>query len=238
LSQNRGMQQGELTRDQVAIALDFPDAASALRMADTLGGEGLIYKLGLQLFIANGPQVIRGLKQRGARVFLDLKLHDIPNTVAGAVRSANFWDVDYLTIHLGGGRRMIEAACNAAASKLLLLGVSVLTSLDEEALHEMGVERKMEDQVLALAGMGIEAGIRGVVCSPVEAPLMRQVFGPNLFLATPGVRPTGSDANDQVRVTTPQQALANGSSLLVIGRPITAAPDPRAALEAILKGES
>lgn len=232
------MQQGELTREQIAVALDFSDTQSALRLADCLGGDGLVYKVGLELFVAAGPEILRVLKQRGARLFLDLKLHDIPNTVAGAVRAAKSWQVDYLTIHLSGGRAMLEAAEEAASGELSLLGVSVLTSMDEAALNETGVQRKVEDQVLALAGLGVEAGLRGVVCSPHEAPLLRQVFGPNLCLVTPGVRPAGSETGDQKRVTTPKQALANGANLLVIGRPITAAPDPQEALDRILASET
>ncbi len=237
MSQISRMQQSELKREQVAVALDVPDVQRALRLAEILGGEGLVYKVGLELFIAAGPEVVRALKQRGARVFLDLKLHDIPNTAAGAVRSANFWDVDFLTVHLSGGRGMLEAAVAAAGPSLRLLGVSVLTSLDQTALSETGVERKVEDQVLALAGLGVEAGFRGVVCSPNEAPLLRQVFGEGLFLVTPGVRPKGMESGDQKRVATPGEALAGGASLLVIGRPITAASDPAAALASILAGE-
>jgi len=229
------MQQGELTRKQIAVALDYPEAGSALALAEQLGGDGIVYKIGLELFIAAGAEPVRRLKQSGARIFLDLKLHDIPNTVAGAVRAAAALEVDFLTVHLSGGPAMLEAAAEAAPKSLALLGVSVLTSMDAAALTAVGVQTKLEDHVLALAGLGVQAGIRGVVCSPLEAPLLRQVFGPNLFLVTPGVRPSSAGLGDQKRVMTPRAAIQAGADLLVIGRPITVSPDPAGALRAILE---
>jgi orotidine-5'-phosphate decarboxylase len=229
------MQQGELKRKQIAVALDYPEIGPALALAERLGGDGLVYKIGLELFIAAGAEPVRRLKQSGARIFLDLKLHDIPNTVAGAVRAAAQLDVDFLTVHLSGGPAMLEAAAEAAPKSLTLLGVSVLTSMDAAALSAVGVQTKLEDQVLALAGLGVQAGIRGVVCSPLEAPLLRQVFGPNLFLVTPGVRPASAGLGDQKRVMTPRAAIQAGADLLVIGRPITVASDPLEALREILE---
>ena len=229
------MQQGELKRKQIAVALDYPEIGPALALAERLGGDGLVYKIGLELFIAAGAEPVRRLKQSGARIFLDLKLHDIPNTVAGAVRAVAQLDVDFLTVHLSGGPAMLEAAAEAAPKSLTLLGVSVLTSMDAAALSAVGVQTKLEDQVLALAGLGVQAGIRGVVCSPLEAPLLRQVFGPNLFLVTPGVRPASAGLGDQKRVMTPRAAIQAGADLLVIGRPITVASDPLEALREILE---
>ena len=177
---------------------------------------------------------MRAVRDRGGRVFLDLKLHDIPNTVGRAVESANSLGVEMLTLHLSGGRAMIEAAVRAATPELLLLGVTILTSVDEATLHEVGVGSSVADQVLKLANLGVESGIRGLVASAKELLPLRAAFGSGIRIVTPGIRPIGAEPNDQGRTLSAADALKAGTDFLVIGRPITGADDPRVALEQII----
>jgi orotidine-5'-phosphate decarboxylase len=224
------------TADRLIVALDFPDASAALACADKLAGSITWFKVGLELYLASGDSVVRELKKRGHSVFLDLKLHDIPNTAAAAVRSLARLEPDLLTVHAAGGKAMLQAAAEAARSlpkPPRLLAVTVLTSIDAAALAETGVSGAPVEQVLRLARLAAECGIDGMVCSPAEVAAVHSAL-PKALLVTPGVRPAGSDAGDQKRIATPQFALAAGSDKLVIGRPITAAPDPKAAADAIL----
>ncbi len=228
-------QAAEITpRERIIVALDLPTSEAAISLARELGSPGAFFKIGLQLFTAAGPEIVRAVRDLGGRIFLDLKLHDIPNTVGRAVESASSLGVKMLTIHLCGGRAMIEAAVGAAAPGMLLLGVTVLTSLDETILREAGVDAPIEKQVLRLAQLGAESGIGGVVASPLELAPLRRAHGSNLKFVTPGIRPQGAAADDQKRTLTPAEALRAGADFLVIGRPITAAPDPAAALEEIV----
>jgi orotidine-5'-phosphate decarboxylase len=216
------------------VALDVPTQTEALELVRELSPEVGFFKIGLQLYIAGGPEIVRGVLATGAKVFLDLKLHDIPNTVGRAVESAASLGAEMQTIHLSGGRAMIEAAVHAAAPEMLLLGVTVLTSVDQAALHETGVDSPMEKQVLRLAQLGVDSGIGGVVASPLEIAPLRHAHGSKLRIVTPGIRPRDAATDDQRRTMTPAQALGAGADFLVIGRPITAAPDPRAALAQIV----
>jgi len=223
------------TRDRLIVALDFPNQTKALALVSALSGAVSIYKIGLQLYTAAGPEIVRAVAATGARIFLDLKLHDIPNTVAKAVAAAGELGVQMLTVHLSGGRAMVEAAVEAKPPNLILLGVTVLTSATEETLRETGVDSGIHEQVIRLGELGKESGIDGLISSPHEVRPLRERLGREIKLVTPGVRPTWAVANDQKRFTTPQQALANGADYLVIGRPITAAPDPRGAVERLLE---
>lgn len=221
-------------RARLIVALDLPDRAAALDLVRALSPHPGLFKIGLQLFLAAGPEIVRAVRGLGGRVFLDLKLHDIPNTVGRAVASVSSLGAEMLTLHLGGGRAMIEAAAQAATPEMLLLGVTVLTSCEETTLRETGVSGTVETQVMRLAQLGIEAGLRGVVASPLELTALRRAHGPQLQIVTPGIRPPGTTADDQKRTMTPAEALRAGADYLVIGRPITAAADPRAALERIV----
>jgi orotidine-5'-phosphate decarboxylase len=226
----------QISAQRLIVALDFPDAVAALACADQLAGSVSWFKVGLELYLAAGERIVRDLKQRGHSVFLDLKLHDIPNTAASAVRSLSQLEPDMLTVHAAGGRAMLSAAAEAARSlprPPRLLAVTVLTSMDTAALAETGVPSSPVEQVLRLARLAAECGIEGMVCSPAEAAALRSAL-PKALLVTPGIRPAGADAGDQKRIATPQFALAAGASMLVIGRPITAAADPKAAAQAIL----
>ena len=215
-------------KEKIIVALDAPDARSALTLIEPLASEGCIFKVGLQLFTAVGPGIVKEIQALGARVFLDLKFHDIPNTTREAVGSAVSLGVDMTTIHLSGGPAMVsEAVAAAANSKTLVLGVTVLTSLDDATLDIVGVPRAAADQVLHLAEMGANCKLRGVVASPHEITALREKFGHSLVIVTPGVRPAGSDKGDQRRVMTPGEALRCGADFLVIGRPITADPSPK-----------
>ncbi|HEY1770685.1 MAG TPA: orotidine-5'-phosphate decarboxylase [Chthoniobacterales bacterium] len=221
-------------RARIIVALDLSTRPAALELARALSPHLGLFKVGLQLFIAAGPDIVHALRDLGARVFLDLKLHDIPNTVGRAVESASSLGAEMLTIHLSGGRGMIEAAVQAAPAELLLLGVTVLTSSDDATLRETGVMSQVEEQVLRLADIGVENGVRGIVASPRELAALRRAHGDRIEIVTPGIRPSGSAPNDQKRALTPAEALRAGADYLVIGRPITAAADPRAALEKIV----
>lgn len=200
---------------------------------DRLAGQAGFYKVGLQLFTSCGPAAVEAVKSRGGRVFLDLKLHDIPNTVASAVRSAVDLGVDLCTIHLAGGPDMAAAAVEAAGGATAILGVTVLTSSNQATLEACGVHGSVGEQVVRLALMGRAAGVRGFVASALELPLLRAEFGRDPLLVIPGVRPCGADAGDQKRTATPTEVVAGGADYLVVGRPISRAQDPAAAFEAI-----
>lgn len=223
---------------RIVVALDYATAAAALAMAGRLDPRRCRLKVGKELFTAAGPELVRSLVARGFEVFLDLKFHDIPNTVAGAVRAAAELGVWMVNVHAGGGRRMMQGARAALASlpgpRPLLIAVTVLTSMEADELAETGVSGGLEQQVLRLAGLALECGLDGVVCSAREAPLLRSRFGSAPLLVTPGIRPASAAPDDQRRTLTPAEALAAGSDYLVVGRPITGAADPGAALEAIL----
>jgi orotidine-5'-phosphate decarboxylase len=223
------------TRDRLIVALDFPNPAKALALVSTLSGTVSIYKIGLQLYTAAGPEIVRAVAATGAGIFLDLKLHDIPNTVAKSVAAAGELGIRMLTLHLSGGRAMLEAAVAAKPPGLALFGVTVLTSSTDETLRETGVASALDAQVIRLGALGKKAGIDGLITSPQEVRVLRERLGPEITLVTPGVRPTWAEANDQKRFTTPHEALESGADYLVIGRPITAAPDPRAAMERLLE---
>lgn len=218
------------------VALDVPSAVEAAAVVRRIGDAVSFYKVGLELFIADGPDTLAMLADRGKRVFLDLKLHDIPRTVARAVGSASRFGAELLTLHAGGGRAMLQAAAQAAAESggtTKLLAVTVLTSLDDADLAELGVGRAAGEQVDALGRLAIEAGAQGLVCSPREVGRLRTALGAGPYLVTPGVRPAGGDPGDQKRVATPAQAARDGASALVVGRPVLEAADPRAAARAI-----
>jgi orotidine-5'-phosphate decarboxylase len=223
-------------RDRVIVALDVPDSGQALKLIGRLDGLIQWFKVGLELYLAEGNNVVHAIRGKGYSVFLDLKLHDIPNTVAGAVRSATRAGAQMLTLHAVGGPAMLAAAAEAAASLPAapkLLAVTVLTSMDQAQLQAVGMAGSSADQVLRLAQMGWDAGIRGFVASAEETAAMRQSF-PQATLVVPGVRPAGSVAGDQKRVATPATAIAAGADYLVIGRPITQAADPSVVAQAIL----
>jgi len=227
----------EEARQRLIVALDVPDAKAATALVDRLGDACRWFKVGLELFVAAGPAVLEPIISRGYSVFLDLKLHDIPNTVAGAVRSAAKLGVKMLTLHAAGGPAMLTAARGALeglADPPQLLAVTVLTSMDSMQLQATGVRGVPAAQVELLATMGLEAGITGFVCSPQEVGRLRSLTGPDGVLVIPGIRPAGAAMGDQKRIATPADALRAGASYLVVGRPITQAADPEAAAEAIV----
>ena len=220
---------------ELIVALDFASQTGALAMVDRLGEAADFYKVGLELYTRSGPGVVRELSQRKKRVFLDLKLHDIPNTVSGSVRAAADLGVDLLTIHAAGGRKMMEVAAQAAEDEVALLGVTLLTSLSPaDVEHVWGHPvSSLSEQVVRLAALSHESGLDGVVASAHEAQALRVRLGKEFLVVTPGIRLPGGDVDDQARVSTPVQAASAGASHLVIGRPVTAAADPAAALEQV-----
>ena len=237
-------QGGEVRSDdprmRLIVALDVSTAAAAQKIVAAVGDSVLTYKVGMQLYTAEGPQIVRDLVASGRRVFLDLKYHDIPNTVGAAVSEAAKLGVSMLTVHASGGGAMLRAAVEAAKSKpeLMLLAVTVLTSLDANDLEKLGVRGSVEDSVVRLATIALTNGFRGVVASAREASTLRadlrSDFGDDFAIVTPGVRPAGSSVADQVRVVTPAEAIASGATHIVVGRPITEAADPAAEARAIL----
>jgi orotidine-5'-phosphate decarboxylase len=225
-------------RQNLIVALDVSSAAAAQSIVAAVGVSALTFKVGMQLYTAEGPGIVRDLVASGRRVFLDLKYHDIPNTVAAAVREAAGLGVSMLTIHAAGGGKMIHAAVEAARTvnpALMVLGVTVLTSMDEMDLDKVGVRGHMSDQVLRLAGLALTSGCHGVVASAMEAAELREELGKHFLIVTPGVRPAGKDHGDQSRVVTPAQAIAAGATYIVVGRPITGAANPGAEARAILE---
>jgi orotidine-5'-phosphate decarboxylase len=225
-------------RQRLIVALDVPNASAAVELLSRLEDTCQWFKVGLELFVAAGPAVIEPILARGCSVFLDLKLHDIPNTVAAAVRSASGLGVRMLTLHAAGGPAMLAAARSAldgVADPPKLLAVTVLTSMDAAQTGAIGVGRSPAEQVELLARMGLDAGIHGFVCSPQEVATLRALTGPEGVLVIPGIRPAGAGLGDQKRVATPAEALRLGASYLVVGRPILADPNPAKAAETILK---
>jgi orotidine-5'-phosphate decarboxylase len=226
----------------IIVALDVPNADRALALVEQVRASAGAFKVGSELFTSAGPDIVRRIRAQGARVFLDLKFHDIPNTVAKAVAAATRLGVQMLTIHAGGGPEMMraaEAAAQETAASLgspapLVLGVTVLTSMDAGELSAVGLPPNPGKQVERLASLAAAAGLRGLVCSPLELTLLRQMLPAEFQLVTPGVRGPGDDAGDQKRTLSASEALAAGASWLVIGRPIYAATDPRAAAQRIL----
>src|SRR3984885_6756384 len=224
-------------KDRLAVALDLSDEREAIKLVDSLGDTCQWFKVGMELYYAAGNSIVQRLRDRGFSVFLDLKLHDIPNTVAGAVRSATHAGASLLTIHASGGAAMMSAAAEAASApgSPRLLAVTVLTSMDANELAGVGITASAADQVLRLARLARASGIDGMVCSAEEVAMLRKETGPETLLVIPGIRPAGTAVGDQKRVATPGQAIADGASMLVVGRPITRAADPMAAARAILE---
>jgi len=221
---------------KIIVALDYADSASALALVERLDPTLCRLKVGKELFTVAGPELVRALVTRGFEVFLDLKFHDIPNTVAAACRAAAGLGVWMLNVHASGGRRMMTAAQTALAElpkPPLLIAVTVLTSMSAEDLNEVGISTPPADQVLRLARLTQQCKLDGVVCSAQEAAMLRADLGADFRLVTPGIRPAGAELGDQRRVMTPAEALRAGATDLVIGRPVTAAPDPLAALKQI-----
>ncbi len=220
--------------DKIIVALDVPTKDAALNLVSQLRDVISCFKVGLQLYTAEGPTIVRDILAAGTKVFLDLKLYDIPNTVARAVESASGLGVDMLTIHLSGGLQMVRAAAGASKGNMLILGVTVLTSANEETLREVGISDKIDSQVLRLARLGRAAGVQGLVASPHEIKQLRSEFGDKIKIVTPGIRPSWAEAGDQKRFMTPREAVDVGADYLVIGRPITAHANPHQAVARIL----
>ncbi len=224
-----------MTQEKIIVALDVPTKEKALGLVKQLRDQISFFKIGLQLYTAEGPEIVRAVLATGAKVWLDIKLHDIPNTVGRAVESASRLGVHMLTIHLSGGGEMIRAAIAARANDMLLLGVTVLTSATEQTLREVGIPGTVEDEVLRLAKLGVEAGIDGVVASPHEIRKLRAEFGNKIKIAVQGIRPTWAAPGDQKRFMTPRMALEAGADYIGIGRPITAHQQPSEAVAKILQ---
>ncbi|MGB0581628.1 MAG: orotidine-5'-phosphate decarboxylase [Limisphaerales bacterium] len=232
-----------MPKNPIILPLDVSDRDTALRLVETVSGSVGAVKIGKELFVTAGPDIVREIRGTGAAVFLDLKFHDIPNTVAKAVAASTRLDVQMLTIHTSGAGTMMAAAEKAAqetAQELgqeppLVLGVTVLTSMDGEDLQEIGVTVSPQEQVERLAKLAADSGLRGLVCSPLEIERLRGLLPSHVQLVTPGIRPAGSAAGDQKRIMTPKDAIAAGADWLVIGRPISQADDPKAAAESILE---
>ncbi len=229
--------------ERLIAALDFHTAELAKKAVEDIGDSVVYYKVGMELYYAAGNEMIRFLKEREKKVFLDLKLQDIPNTVAGALRVLTELGVDMMNVHAVGGRKMMATAAEAVRSKAAELGipapkliaVTILTSMDKEQFDALHYDNTIEEQVVALARLAKDAGLDGVVASPKEAAAIREACGPEFLIVTPGVRPAGAALNDQSRVTTPAQAFANGSTHIVVGRPIMQAEDRHAAAAKIVE---
>jgi orotidine-5'-phosphate decarboxylase len=220
--------------EKIIVALDVATRKEALSLVTELSPDVGFFKIGLQSYTVEGPGLIRAIPFLGPKVFLDLKLHDIPNTVAKAVEAAGKLGVRMLTIHLSGGSEMIRAAVDARPGDMLILGVTVLTSSTDDTLHETGISETIDKHVLRLARLGVSAGIDGLVASPHEARILRAEFGDKIKIVTPGIRPSWSEPGDQKRFMTPREAIDAGADYLVIGRPITAHAKPRDAVAMIL----
>lgn len=232
---------GTPEEERIIVALDCT-RDEAMQLADALRGRARWVKIGMTLYYACGPSIVAAFKQRGFKVFLDLKLHDIPFQIEGAAYAAALTGADMITMHTLGGADMLKAAQRGvekaarerSKSPAVTLGITVLTSMDDASLEQIGIDRAPADQVMLLGGVAQEAGISGVVASPQEAAQLRELLGPRAYIVTPGVRPAGADKGDQSRVATPAQAFENGASHIVIGRPVTRADDPAAAFDAIV----
>jgi orotidine-5'-phosphate decarboxylase len=227
-------------KEKILIALDVSSRKEALTLVESLHELTGMFKVGMQLYTAEGPSLVRDIVKAGGKVFLDLKFHDIPNTVMHAVLEAAKLGVSMLTIHTSGGRAMMQAVSNELReqhghNKPIVVGVTVLTSIDEGALREVGVHAAMDEQVLRLAKLAEDSGIDGVVCSAREIQMIRGAVGRNFKIVTPGVRMAGQSLDDQQRTATPREAIVNGADYIVVGRPITKAPHPRTALESLLQ---
>jgi orotidine-5'-phosphate decarboxylase len=223
-------------KDRLIVALDLPDAVRARAMVDRLAGKVGMLKVGSQLFTAAGPDFVREIVARGEKVFLDLKYHDIPHTVAGSVSGASQLGVSLMTVHALGGAEMLQAAVGALpAMGVRLLAVTVLTSHDEESLGALGMTGSLADSVRRLARLALDAGADGVIASPHEVAHVREACGPDFLIVTPGIRPAGSARGDQARAATPAAARAAGADYLVVGRPVLEASDPAAAVAAIVR---
>lgn len=220
-----------MSLEQVAVAIDTPQRAEFSRWCELFGPRVGVLKVGLEAFVRWGPGAVEEARRSARAVFLDLKLHDIPNTVAGAVAAAAALGVDYLTVHAGGGEAMLRASSEAAGGRLRILAVTVLTSLDEAALRGLDLPGGVGERVERWTGLALEAGCAGVVCSPAEAARLRPLAPRPFLLVTPGIRGTGESAGDQRRTASPREALADGADMLVIGRPLTRAADPLGALD-------
>jgi orotidine-5'-phosphate decarboxylase len=213
-------------RDRLVVAADLSSRDAILRLADELHGIAGVLKIGLQAFVANGPEIVREIVSRGEKVFLDLKIHDIPNTARHAVAEAAALGASMTTVHAAGGDSMLHACAN---DSLLVLGVTVLTSLDEKELRQIGMEGSPVETAVRLAKLAQRAGLGGIVASPLEIAPIRDACGGGFVILTPGIRPAGSDAGDQRRTMTPREAIAAGADYIVVGRPITGAADTRSA---------
>ena len=221
--------------DKIIVALDVATKAQALALVEQLRDKISFFKIGLQLYTAEGPEIVRAVLATGVKIFLDLKLHDIPNTVARAVESASSLGLQMLTIHLSGGSEMIRAATGVRTNNMSILGVTVLTNANDQTLRETGISDTFDKQVVRLAKLGIENGIDGMVASPHEIKSLRAEFGDKIKIVVPGIRPSWSEPGDQKRFMTPREAIEAGADYLVIGRPITAHKNPREAVERILR---
>ena len=223
---------------KLILALDLPDRESALKILDELRGKLEWVKIGLQMYLKYGADFVREVSGMGFKIFLDLKLFDIPNTVASAVESVSALPVSMLTIHASGGREMMRRAVESAADRnpeLLILGVTVITSFDADSLAETGVELEPEWQVEKLAKLAVDSGLKGLVCSPLEIEGLRSILPEDTVLVTPGIRPSGSSADEQKRIMTPADAARTGSDFIVVGRPILKAENPAFAVSKILE---
>jgi orotidine-5'-phosphate decarboxylase len=239
-------------QDRLIVALDYPDRSAALRLVEQLSGVVSTFKIGNQLFTAEGPALVREVIESGAKVFLDLKFHDIPNTVAGAITSAAGLGIAITNVHALGGLEMMRAAARAVAAgdgaapgsglasgqhsgRPAVIAVTVLTSMDQATLTSIGVDTKVDEQAVRLAALAKEAGLDGVVASPREVRIIRErVATDNFLIVTPGIRPEWAAAGDQRRIATPSEAIRNGADYLVVGRPITGDPDPKAAAQRLI----
>lgn len=230
-------------KERLIVALDVDTKEEAEVLVEALKDEVGMFKIGLQLYTSLGNEIVRFIKDKGCKVFLDLKLHDIPNTVAESVRVLTELGVDMLNVHSQGGYEMMKAAKDASVTRSkelgikppILIAVTVLTSLDQEALKTLGYDKRVRDMVSRLGSLTKKSGLDGVVCSPLEAGFIRETCGLDFITVTPGVRPAGADVGDQKRITTPKQALENGSTYIVVGRPITKSKNIVAAARAIVK---
>jgi orotidine-5'-phosphate decarboxylase len=230
------VQRPTAAKDKIIVPLDVPTVRAARELIEAIGGTVGFFKVGNQLFTAAGPDIVKEIRASGSKVFLDLKFHDIPNTVRHAVESASSLGVEMLTVHLSGGRAMCEAAvAGRGTSEVLILGVTVLTSLNDAGLSEIGFRGSVGEEVLLLADLAKNVGITGLVASPLELGILRKRFGSHFTTVIPGIRPTWSESGDQERILTPRQAVDAGADYLVIGRPITAAEDPKIAVQRIVE---